>query len=283
MFFAGVAHTQEIVIVAKKTAQDIPLDVEAGVWAEARAVDIPLGSQVMTRPRNYEASVKDVRVKALHNGKEIAFLLEWKDSTRDSAIEVVHTFSDAVALQFPSEIIGEMPHFGMGHEEDIVNIWDWKAVFQDGMEKRKVYAMVDEFLAGREAGNLMSLPLKTQVQNLIAEGFGSLTAMEEKDQNISGIGKWDGGVWKVVFKRSITGTGKYDARFEEGKLTPVAFAVWDGAKGERGARKAASTWYYVAIETEVPVTVYLYPIIAFIGTAGLLLGIIFYLRKRKTI
>ncbi len=277
---ASVVSAQEMVIMAKKIIKELPLDPNAPEWAEADAVDAPLASQVVTRPRTYEASVKEVRVRALHNGKDIAFLLEWKDSTRDSAFEVVHTFSDAAALQFPSET-KTMPHFGMGHEEGIVNIWNWKAVFQDGADKKVVYAMVDDFLAGHEAGNPVSLH-KTPIQNLIAGGFGTLTAMEEKAPNVAGGGKWDGGTWKVVFKRPIKGAEKYEAQFEEGKLTPVTFAVWDGAKGERGARKAFSTWYYVAIATETPIGVYIYPVSAFIITAGSLFGLFTIIRKRRS-
>lgn len=280
LFFAGAANAQEMVIIAKKVNQELPLDTNAMVRALARTVDIPLASQVMARPRNYDASVKEVKVKALHNGKEIAFFLEWKDPTKDSAFEVVHTFSDAVALQFPVEKTGTKPHFGMGHEEGTVNIWNWKAVFQDGADKKKIYAMVDEFLAGREAGNPISIQ-KTPVQNLIAGGFGSLTAMEEKAQTVSGIGKWEAGVWKVVFKRSIKGTEKYEAQLEEGGLTPIAFAVWDGGKAERGARKAISTWYYVALETETPTTVYIYPVLAFVVTSGIVAGIVIAIRKRR--
>ncbi|MBT9167186.1 MAG: Selenate reductase subunit gamma [Syntrophomonadaceae bacterium] len=283
LLLPGAAHSREMVIMAKKLTQELPLDPNAAEWATAKAVDVPFASQVITRPRTYEASVKEARVRALHNGKDIAFLLEWTDSTRDAVFEVVHTFSDAAALQFPSERTGTMPHFGMGHEEGIVNIWNWKAVFQfqDGADKKVVYAMVDDFLAGHKAGNPVSLH-KTPVENLIAGGFGSLTAMEEKAQNVAGGGKWDAGTWKVLFKRSIKGAEKYEAQFEEGKLTPLAFAVWDGAKGERGARKAVSTWYYVGLEKETPATVYIYPILAFIGTAAVLGGLILYLiRKRR--
>lgn len=279
MFFAGAAYSQDVVIMAKKITEDIPVDTEAAVWNAARAVEVPLASQVMARPREYEASVKGIKVRAIHNSKDIGFLLEWKDETKDLAFEVVHTFSDGAALQFPSKTTGILPHFGMGHDEGIVNIWNWKAVFQENGKERKVYAMVDEFLAGREAGNPLSIQINP-VQNLIAGGFGTLTAMEEKEQAVSGIGKWEAGAWKVVFKRAINGIEEYGAQFEEGKLTPVAFAVWDGANMERGARKAVSTWYYAAFETETPATVYIYPAIAFVGAAVFVILLILHIRKR---
>ncbi len=281
LVMADFTLSQEMVIVAKKVAADLPVEPDSFLWKMARTVEIPLASQVLVRPRTYDASVKEVKVKALHNGREIAFSLEWKDPTRDASPEVEHTFSDGVALQFPSERGGRKPHFAMGDEEGIVNIWNWKAILQEGIEKKRVYATVDDFLAGLQAGNPVSFPPKTPVQNLMASGFGSLTNLGEKGQTIFGRGKWEAGIWRVILKRSMKATEKYEAQFEEGALMPIAFAAWDGAKDERGARKAVSTWYYVALETETRATVYVYPLLTFLGTGALVIGLILFLRKRK--
>jgi len=271
---------QETVILARKTTQDIPADPDSPLWSSAKPVEIPLASQVMARPKNYQASVKAVTVRALHNGREIAFLLEWEDSTKDTKV-TVHTFSDAVALQFPSEKAGGKPHFGMGHEDGFVNIWDWKASLEEPATEGAVYAMVDDFLAGLEAGNILSLPAKTPVQNLVAGGFGTLSPLEMKAQYVSGRGRWERGTWKVAFKRAQKTGEKYEAQFEEGGLVPVAFAVWDGSKGERGARKAVSVWYHVALETEEKLTAYLYPLMALIAVFGGELGVILAIRRRR--
>jgi len=280
LFAACPIDAKQMVITARKVAEELPVEPDAPIWAKARAVEIPMASQVMVRPRIYSSSVKEIRVKALHNSRDIAFLLEWKDNTKDASIEMVHTFSDGAALQFPSDPERKKPHFAMGDEDGVVNIWNWKAVFEEGAEKKTVYAMVDDYLSGREAGNIMSIALKTPVQNLIASGFGSLTAMEEKAQHVSGKGKWEAGNWKVIFRRSMKAAEKSEAHFKEGGLTPVAVAVWDGSNGERGARKAVSTWYYAALEMEAPGTVYLYPIVAFLGAGVLVIGLVIYLRGR---
>jgi hypothetical protein len=276
----GISDSHGMIIKASKVAQDLPLDPAASLWDSAKPLEIPLASQVITKPRQYDASVKEIRVRAIHNGKEIAFLLEWKDQTKDASYEMVHTFSDGVALQFPSEKGGAKPHFAMGHEEAMVNIWIWKALHTEAHDQRVAYAVVDDFLAGLEAENPVSRK-GIPVQNLQAGGFGTLTDLGPKAQHVFGEGKWESNTWRVVLKRSVQSRETYEAKFEEGGLVPIAIAVWDGSKEERGARKSVSTWHYLALETETPVSVYIFPIIAFFGTASLLTAIIQHLRRRR--
>ncbi|MDI6763447.1 MAG: ethylbenzene dehydrogenase-related protein [Thermodesulfobacteriota bacterium] len=276
----GIPDSHGMVIKANKVAQDLPLDPEASLWDSATPLEIPLASQVVARPRHYEGSVKEIKVKALHNGKEIAFLLEWKDQTKDASYELVHAFSDGVAFQFPSERGGAKPHFAMGHEEAIVNIWSWKAVHTETHDQKVPYAVVDDFLAGLKAENPVSRK-GVSIQNLQSGGFGTLTEMEQKAQPVSGAGQWASDRWKVVLKRSIQSHEKKEAKFVEGELTPLAVAVWDGSRGERGSRKTISTWHYVALEGEVSTLVYLYPFFAFLVTGGLMIGLVLFVRKRK--
>jgi DMSO reductase family type II enzyme heme b subunit len=39
-----------------------------------------------------------------------------------------------------------------------------------------------------------------------------------------------------------------DIRLPDKGRVPVAFAVWDGANGERDGQKSVSTWYYLTIQ-----------------------------------
>jgi hypothetical protein len=63
----------------------------------------------------------------------------------------------------------------------------------------------------------------------------------------------------VVVRRVLrTEDAANDVQFERGKLIPIAFHAWDGANSEFGLRMAVSSWYFLALETPAPVTVYLY-------------------------
>lgn len=281
LLFADYVYPQGLVVMAKKVSVELPLDPGDNLWRTASGLTVPLAPQVMAKPRIYESKIKELKVRAMHNTKDIAFLVEWEDPTEDSLVDV-DKFSDALALQFPSQTAKEKPHFAMGDKENTVNIWFWKAAWQKVGEGERLYAMVDDFAGGIEVGNPVSKPRATPVENIIAQGFGSATDMQKADnQNVTGKGLRDGNKWMVVFKRPLSSSERFEALFKEGGVTPVAFAVWDGSNGDRGGRKVVSTWYYVGLETEEKKTTYIYPVIAFIVTAAILAGIVFLIRKKR--
>lgn len=281
LFLSATAYSQGLVVMAKKVSGELPKDPKDAAWAKAEAISIPLAPQVMAKPRIYESKIKEIKVKALHNTKEIAFVVEWEDPTEDIIVDI-DKFSDAVALEFPSQDAKEKPHFAMGDKDNPVNIWFWKASWQKAEEEGRLYAMVDDFAGGIEVGNPVSKPRSIPVENIIAQGFGSATDMEKaNNQDVFGKGIRDGNKWIVLFKRPLSSSERFGVLFKEGGVTPVAFAVWDGSEGDRGGRKVVSTWYYVGLETEERTSTYIYPVIAFIVTSAILAGIIFLIRKKR--
>lgn len=278
----GYVYSQGLVVMAKKVSVELPLDPGDNLWRTASGLTVPLAPQVMAKPRIYESEIKELNVRALHNSKEVAFLLEWEDPTDDSNIDI-DKFSDAVALEFPAQVVKEKPHFAMGDKDNPVNIWLWKASWQKAEEQRRLYAMVDDFAGGIELGNPVSVKRQYPVENLIASGFGSATDIKKSpNQDIIAKGIRDGKRWLVVFKRALNSQEKFEISFSEGAVVPVAFAVWDGSEGHAGGRKAVSTWYYAGLETEERTGTYIYPVIAFILSAAIMAGIIFIIRKKRS-
>jgi DMSO reductase family type II enzyme heme b subunit len=78
------------------------------------------------------------------------------------------------------------------------------------------------------------------VQDLMAEGFGSLTP--RATQSAEGQGRHDGRRWHVVITRPLAAEGDSAASLEAGVATSIAFAVWNGSQGEVGARKGWASW-----------------------------------------
>jgi hypothetical protein len=267
--------------MAKKVSGEVPLDPADGVWRGASSIEVRLAPQAMAMPRIYESAVKDLSVRAVHNTREIAFLVEWNDRTEDSVVDL-DKFSDAAALQFPSSGAGAKPHFAMGDKENTVNIWLWKAAWQKPAPAEKVYATVDDFAPGVQAGNPLSKQRTSPVENIIARGFGSVTDREKAEAlTVAGSGAWRSDGWAIVFKRALSTDDADAVRFTEGGVTPVSFAVWNGSEKERGGRKVVSTWYYIGLETEERKTTYFYPLAGFIAALGIEAGIIFGIRKRR--
>jgi len=270
-------------IRSRFTRRDLPLDPLAAAWAKAPATRVPVRT-LWIRAK----TVDQVRVRSLHNGKEIAFLVEWDDPIVNQDILRSEDFRDAVAVQFPVaalELQGAghpEPSFTMGDQHGPVNIWHWKADWEADLQRYRdlqdryagmaadlypfnqtappgssVTAQVKAptathdptYLTGWGAGNLLSTPnRRSSVEDLNALGFGTLTSQPTEDQNVQGRGIWKGGKWRVVMVREMQSKSDRDTQFTPGQSLPVAFAVWDGAQGDRDGQKAVSVWQRLDIE-----------------------------------
>ena len=251
MVISGPAVTlaQESVSVrATLMAGGLPLDdPNAAVWSSAPPATFPMSPQVHWQNRIQEVTVKDVIVRALHDGKQMAVLVEYADPTQDP--------DDAAALEF---MVGDKKaHFAHGQpmlqvEGGPVNIWFWK---------NKTAKAVD----------------------MSAKGFGTLKPQEHQD--VQAKGTYANGTWKVVFSRNLsTGHAEEDVQITPGQFISIAFAVWDGRKDgagdlvEKGSQKAISSWWYFRADAPPDYSGYMYAAIA----AALALGFQFVLiRKLK--
>ncbi len=78
-------------------------------------------------------------------------------------------------------------------------------------------------------------------------GVGTITSQPVQAQVIKGEGRWASGKWRVVMVRSLKTANPLDVQFEPGQSTALAFAVWDGAQGDRDGQKAVSVWQRLLI------------------------------------
>jgi mono/diheme cytochrome c family protein len=271
-------------VVSKFRKGDLPVDPLAAVWTNVPFVRVHLVPLwVRKQP------VEEVRVKSLHNGQQIAFLLEWDDPIVNQDVLRSQDFRDAAAVQFPVmsvELHGAghaEPSFTMGDQHGPVNIWHWKADWEADLQRHRDvqdrYAgmAVDlypqtrglspkeeptaqvmtplpvqdaTYVTGWGAGNPLSIPNRpSSVEDLNAIGFGTLTSQPREDQNVQGRGIWNAGKWRVIMVRTMRSQSDRDVQFVPGHSLPIAFAVWDGAQGDRDGQKAVSVWQQLNIET----------------------------------
>jgi DMSO reductase family type II enzyme heme b subunit len=190
------------------------LNPDATLWGDAMAEKIALvPAPVVMQPSKYiQGKWKDgdfgrtaeVSCKAVHNGKDIAFRLEWAAATPKQSRDENTDFPDAAALLFP---LTKNASLIMGSENGPVNIWYWRA---DRPQAAK---------------------------SNIATGIGTSQVVEEKA--IACAARHKDGRWSVVLTRAMT-AGENAARFSAGSKVNIAFAVWEGANSERGGLKAFS-------------------------------------------
>ncbi|MFZ1802754.1 MAG: ethylbenzene dehydrogenase-related protein [Nitrospira sp.] len=246
---ATLGYAQESVSVrATLLTGGVPVDdPSAAVWSSAPPATFPMSPQVHWQNRIQEVTVKDVIVRALHDGTQVAVLVEYSDPTQDP--------DDAAALEF---MVGDKKaHFAhcqpmLQVEGGPVNIWFWK---------NKTGKAID----------------------MSAKGFGTLKPQEHQDVTAKGV--YSNGTWKVVFSRKLlTGHADEDVQITAGQFMSISFAVWDGRKDavgelvEKGSQKAVSSWWYFRADAPPDYSGYMYAAIA----AALGLGFQFVLiRKLK--
>lgn len=269
-------QSSESTIVAKRVSGEFPLDPDAAIYHQSTAAELPL---FLLWQR--QKAAETMRVRATHNGKQLALLLEWEDDTADGRFVQSQDFADGAAVQFP--VGGEKPQFAMGDKDHPVNIWHWRFDRQIDVSRftdvEQVYVgMVSDdylfdrtrypkstdkpghgpvasapshdptYLTGWGAGNPQSNPNpRSPCQSLVARGFGTLEPVAPAAQAVVGRGIWRDGAWRVLIMRPMTASEK-EAAFSPGQTTFAAFAVWDGSKGDRDGQKAVTYWQKLELE-----------------------------------
>ena len=256
--------TTEVVMAA---VPSLPSDPGDAAWQSAPEFLAKLQPQDIVEPRLMKPSTAELRVRAMQNGKEMAVRLEWIDATKND-VPGPAGFYDACAIQVLSKVEPSLPAPQMGEPGRPVEITYWNAGWQATVEGRgdsikDIYpnASIDHYpfeapslqkgsqaqreMAARYAparalGNAMSGPRQTPVQDLIAEGPGTLTPA--KVTTSEGKGRRTETGWSVMIKRRMPQGISPQVRSE------IAFAVWEGSQQEVGARKMRTVWIPLSMQ-----------------------------------
>lgn len=244
---------------------DLPLaDPDSKLWRKGDDQRVPLLAQKIALPWLAQPTIKDFTVRALYNGKQLGFLLEWTDD-RVHELENIVNFRDAVAAMLPLNPAGDLPPVFMGMQGRPVYILQWKASWQKDQDQgfqdteksfpnmyNDVYPghptleqlglkgdVVKQFYPGLYANNPLSRQTRASpVEELLAEGFSTLTSLPE--QRAMGRGVYAKGRWKVAM--GVPAEGANLPALKAGQSSPAAFAIWDGGKQQRGGRKHYANW-----------------------------------------
>jgi DMSO reductase family type II enzyme heme b subunit len=236
------------VIAQKGNKDQLPNDPIDAAWRDAKAVEIPVQHlwtwiEKKTMEPMHENIRETIRVRALYNDHQIAFLIEWDDPMVNSRLKI-EDFTDAVAIQFPLSQKEGKAFFGMGDHKRAVNIWQWRAESQVGATERQ-----DLKTPHSLAHPLyISVAKRTSlIDDLSALQPGTLTLQAKASQQVEGKAVWADGKWRAVFRRALKTGDPEDVEFRIGGRYPVAFAVWDGDHEDRDGRKAVTPWQMLEI------------------------------------
>ncbi len=234
----------------KKVDGPLPDTPNDPTWKAVDSNFFPLAGQIIKSEKIIYPIVDNVVVKALHNGKDIAFYLHWDDPTVDPILKKMTTveespvpplpahlqtdepeeqlseelkpqeFPDSIAIQFPSSINdgNERPYFLNGDSEHPVNLWKWS-----------------------------SHPMKAL--EFTATGIKKINVQKNSSQNLTSKVSYKYGRYFLVMKRPLTTPdAKVDTQFRSGQTTPIAFNIWNGSAGETGSKKVISSWFNMILE-----------------------------------
>jgi hypothetical protein len=253
-------------LVARYVDAELPRDDPgSALWDEAPETRVALQPQRVAPPYLAGAGVAELRARALHNGKAVAFRLAWDDDSVDD-LDSVRRYHDAVAIMLPATP-GAEPPITMGSTERPVHILQWRATWQRDLAGKsgvdQVFPRVEHdvmpddvlppetaalYWVGRAAGNpLAQSERTTPVEQVVAEGFGTTTHVS--DDSATGRGAHDGSGWTVAVGLPAAREG-IGTPLESGRQWQIAFAVWLGDQANRGGRKHYASW--IPFELELP-------------------------------
>ena len=234
----------------KKIDGPLPDTPNDPTWKAVDSNFYPLAGQIIKSKKVIYPIIDNVVVKALHNGKDIAFYLHWDDPTVDPILKKMTTveespapplpahlqtdepeeqlseelkpqeFPDSISIQFPSSINdgNERPYFLNGDSEHPVNLWKWS-----------------------------SHPMKAL--EFTATGIKKINVQKNSSQNLTSKVSYKFGRYFLVMKRPLTTPDtKIDIQLQPGQTTPIAFNLWNGSAGETGSKKVISSWFDMILE-----------------------------------
>jgi len=247
--------------VEARPVTSVPSTPTDAAWNDTPEHVAKMIPQDLVEPRLMTPSTAEVRVRALTDGKTVAFRLEWVDDTK-SDLPGPAQMIDACAVQLPQRLEKEPPAPQMGEATKPVEVTYWRADWQAtvngrGDTIRDLYPnaaidhypfnaqsltkgspeqaeMAKRYAPARALGNARSGPRTTPVEDLAANGPGTLTSVPSRGS--TGMGVYGKTGWSVVIVRT------WPDGVASGQRTNVAFAVWQGSQREAGARKMRTGW-----------------------------------------
>lgn len=202
-----------------------------------------------------EATAKMKGLKALPakagvavSDKEMMVVVKWKDATNSKqTLNSTKAFADAVAIQFPTTCAeaDKLPYIGMGSDGRAVSVLLQKNVealypmnenadFTNQQARQNLNLFGNDLKKKEAAAKALGNSKYNKI--FVAEGFRSTTEVKDA-KGYSMSMSYRSGEWTAVFTKPLN-----DEYSKTCDATPMAIAIWDGAKDGRNGNKWLSSW-----------------------------------------
>ncbi len=179
---------------------------------------------------NYNNGVKTIKIKALYDGKNIAFLLKWRDTTENIAKKLeTDSFEDGFGIEFPTQL-EVIPYVNFGDRKYSVIYYEAKAGIVQ-YSKKQIFD-----------NNKNYINVKQEVFQY--QGFNSSKKINFKNSNITMDLIYKNGYWLGSLSKQIV--DKFSSQNSGAFI--ISFSVYNGQNMQRGRLRNLTPWIAVKLE-----------------------------------
>ncbi len=199
-------------ILPVEKASSIPKSVNDALWDETEYTDLQFQGK-KSFGKILIARITNVRVRAVHSGSEIAFLLEWSDKKPDRGGN--KRPPDAVSILFPSVIITSDPWVDKGDRRSTIDVWKWNASDDQAVE---------------------------------AFRKGSQETNKKHRASVKSRSGYSDGLYRVMFVRGLEAKHTNDITFPKRQHILYSIRANDGDNFEKGDRGGKSGHHKIVLQ-----------------------------------
>jgi len=242
----------DFISAVKVPGNVLGIKVNSKAWMSAnfKSVDtFPMVSinsnDVLENKSNYENGIKKVMIKAIYDGKNIAFLLKWKDSTKNT-IKPTQTdsFNDGFGIEFPEKSDKET-YIDFGDKTNGV-IFYHKSPDTNITGTYGNSGVLSQF----DFQNLNIFKKETLGDRILKNtsvfsyhGFSDVNKLDTKLTNITMDILYKNGFWYGSLSKQLV--DKY-LNLNSGAFL-VSFSLYDGYKKQRGRFRNLTPWLVIKL------------------------------------
>ncbi len=254
IFIANIAIASNLISVVKIPGNVLGIKAKSRAWMSTnfkKFSTFPMVSiktnDALANKLNYQNGAKEVDIKAIYDGKNIAFLLRWKDSTK-SVIGRMRTddFNDAFGVELQTKT-DTVPYVDFGDLNDEI-VFYLKNANKNSVDIEENQDILSQF----DYQNL-NVFVKNSDEDLLPHvkqevflyhGFNNAIKLDTKLSNITMDMIYKDGYWygslskKLVDKNSNLSNGTF----------LVSFSLYDGKIKQRGRLRNLTPWLLARLE-----------------------------------
>jgi len=259
--FAKPVVTPSGVITASKVGSInlAGISANSNMWNVSKPTSVVLYPQTTIKLNdkignavNSDAKAKVAQVQAVYSGSTVAFKLTWSDASNNTmGKNASDAYADGFATQIPVNYSDpkKLPYIGMGSDGRPVVVHIVKSIpayyepngnkdVASQLATNMVNVYGDDLKKNRDAIAKLGKPYH---KGFISEGFRSLTEIKDGSDKSGMSMSYDAKSkkWTGVIAQSLNASSG---------VLPVAFAVWDGSKYNRGGVKNLTSWLPVKLQ-----------------------------------